>query len=91
MRLIDADAFIKYANNKLDLFVDELIGMINEQPTAFDIVQVLTDLSAEREYSYANFEEYVRETNPVLDAEYDDFFHRGLERAIKIVRKGGVE
>jgi len=48
-------------------------------------------LEEEREYSYADFEEYVAEKSPCLDAEYDDYFHRGLERAKVIVRKGGLE
>lgn len=26
-----------------------------------------------------------------LDAEYDDFFHKGLERAARIVKRGGVD
>lgn len=49
---------------------------------------VVKKLEEEREYSYADFEEYVSEISPCLDAEYDDCFHRGLERAIKIVRNG---
>ena len=60
-------------------------------PAAYDVEKVVTELAEEKEYSYANFEEYAKETNPVLDAEYDDLFHRGLERAIAIVRKGGVK
>ena len=54
-------------------------------------VAVVKQLEEERECSYADFEEYVNEKSPCLDAEYDDYFHRGLERAIKIVRKGGVK
>lgn len=38
----------------------------------------------------ADFDEYVNEVCPCLDAEYDDLFHRGLERAIEIVKGGGV-
>lgn len=68
------------------LVVDE----INRIPTAYDVDAVVAELEEEREYSYADFEEYVNEKSPCLDAEYDDFFHRGLERAVKIVRKGGV-
>ncbi len=45
-------------------------------------------LEEERELSYADFNRYVDEVSPCLDAEYDDFFHRGLERAIKIVKGG---
>ena len=51
--------------------------------------KIIEKLEEERELSYADFDRYVDEVSPCLDAEYDDFFHRGLERAIKIV-KGGV-
>lgn len=33
MRLIDADAFVEYAKERLDICVDDLISMIDEQPT----------------------------------------------------------
>lgn len=33
MRLIDVDAFIEYAKERLDICADDLISMINEQPT----------------------------------------------------------
>lgn len=68
-----------------------LVEHIDELPTAYNVDKVVKELEEEREYSYADFEEYAQEKSPCLDAEYDDFFHRGLERAIKIVRKGGVE
>lgn len=51
------------------------------------IEKILEQLEEEREYSYTDFEEYVNEQSPCLDAEYDDSFHRGLERAAYIVRK----
>lgn len=63
---------------------------ILRKPTAYDTEKVVAELEEEREYSYADFEEYVNEKSPCLDAEYDDYFHRGLERAIKLVRKGGA-
>ena len=44
-------------------------------------------LKEEKEYAYADFEVYVNEFSPCLDAEYDDLFHKGLERAIKIVKE----
>lgn len=48
MRLIDADSFIEYANKRLDIFADELTGMINEQPTAFDVEKVVEELEEAR-------------------------------------------
>lgn len=59
--------------------------------TAYDVEKVVEQLEEEREYSYANFNEYVKEVSPCLDAEYDDVFSRGLERAIEIVKQGGTD
>lgn len=104
MRLIDADALIEIFNHDLKCFktngkteaemyisVADMRKMIEEQPTAYDVSKVVEELKEEREYSYADFEEYVQEKSPCLDAEYDDYFHRGLERAVVIVKRGGVE
>ena len=71
-------------------FYCEMEKLFKEQPTAYNVEKVVAELEEEREYSYADFEEYVNEKSPCLDAEYDDYFHRGLERAIKLVRKGGA-
>ena len=68
-----------------------LAQVIDNQPTAFDTEKVVEQLEEERELSYADFDRYVEEVSQCLDAEYDDFFHRGLERAIKIVKGGGVD
>ena len=91
MRLIDADALkdtlLKYryttAHNQIFRYIDE-------QPTAYDVDKVVEQLEEERELSYADFDRYVDEVSSCLDAEYDDFFHRGLERALKIVKGGGL-
>lgn len=55
-----------------------------------DIDKVVKQLEDERELSYADFNRYVEEVSPCLDAEYDDSFQRGLERAIKIIKAGGI-
>ena len=49
--------------------------------------KILDRLEEERELSYADFSRYVEEVSPCLDAEYDDFFHRGLERASRLVKE----
>lgn len=89
-RLIDAEAFKKFlqALYKAGAPYDGVIELIESQPTAYDIEKVVEQLEEEREYSYANFNEYVKEVSPCLDAEYDDVFSRGLERAIEIVKQG---
>lgn len=97
-RLIDADklkADLEKAiskNEDMD-FLDFLhvASVIDAQPTAYDPYKVVEQLEEERELSYADFDRYVEDVSQCLDAEYDDFFHRGLERAIKIVKGGGTD
>ena len=101
MRLIDADVVRNRITEDwfLDILLTQersemkncLLNMIDSIPLAYDVDKVVEQLEDEREYSYADFEEYVNEKSPCLDAEYDDFYHRGLERAIKIVKAGGTD
>ena len=100
-RLIDADMTRNWITEDwfLDILLTQersemkncLLNMIDSIPLAYDVDKVVEQLEDEREYSYADFEEYVNEKSPCLDAEYDDFYHRGLERAIKIVKAGGTD
>ena len=53
--------------------------------------KILERLEEERELSYADFSRYVEEVSPCLDDEYDDFFHRGLERASRLVKEVAEE
>lgn len=55
------------------------------------VKKILEKLDEERELSYADFSRYVDEVSPCLDAEYDDFFHRGLERASRLVKEVAAE
>ena len=105
MRLIDADAFKEYIKNgfqdAMNLFKNEegrdvarqiteaFCHDIDEQPTAYDADKVVEQLEEERKLAYADFNKYVEEVSPCLDAEYDDSFQRGLERASRIVKRGG--
>lgn len=57
--------------------------------TTCTVDQVINELEEEKEYAFADFEEYVNEFSPWLYAECDDLFHRGLERAIEIVNSKG--
>lgn len=63
--------------------------LIDKQPTVYDVDKVVKQLEEERELAYADFDRYVEEVSPCLDSEYDDFFHRGIERAIKVLKAGG--
>lgn len=49
--------------------------------------EIIEKLEEEREYSHADFDEYVEECSPYLDIEYDDCFYRGLERAVKVIKE----
>lgn len=53
--------------------------------------KIFERLEEERELSYADFDKYVSEYSPCLDSEYDDFFHRGLERASRLVKEVAEE
>ena len=102
MRLIDADLLLSQIGNrydeKKDIVPDNLAEgfvqmekLIKEQPTAYDVDKVVEKLEEEREISYADFDRYVKDYGLWLDAEYDDFFHKGLERAARIVKRGGAD
>lgn len=96
MRLIDADALMDYIKaenigNGIRNGQKDIIDAINEQPTAYDADKVVEQLEDEKEFSYADFDRYVEEVNPYLDSEYDDFFNKGIERAIEVVKAGGKE
>ena len=63
--------------------------IIDAEPTAYNVDNVLNQLEEEKELSYADFDKYVAEICTCLDTEYDDLYHRGLDRAIEIVKQGG--
>ena len=58
-----------------------------EQPKIYDVDKIVDQLEKEKEYANADFEEYAKEVEPCLDAEYDDTFSQGIERAIKILKQ----
>ena len=96
MRLIDADELVKFLkgctmSNGTLINTNTMLSVIDKMPTAYDIEKVVAKMEEEKEISCADFTKYVNEYNPCLDDEYDDFFHKGLERAIEVIRKGGAE
>ena len=58
-----------------------------EQPKIYDVDKIVDQLEEEKEYANADFEEYAKEVEPCLDAEYDDTFSQGIERAVKILKQ----
>lgn len=92
-RLIDADALIEDIRKRpyIDKALSEIFKtIIDEQPTAFDAEKVVAQLEEEKDYSYADMDEYGRRYELNL-YDCDDFFYKGLARAIDIVKRGGVE
>lgn len=95
MRLIDIDQLqgciiIKPQNEYELALIHNCECKITHQdiPTAFDLNKIINQLKEEQELSYADFTRYVNEVCPELDDEYDDFFHRGIERSIKTIKDG---
>lgn len=60
---------------------------IEEQPIEFDVENVIEQLEEESEQSFVDFKSYAEEHG--MDNGYEDWFYRGLIRAIEIVRRGG--
>lgn len=93
MKLIDADDFIKkfsYAEANTEeenTMCATVRRMVKEQPTAFDVENIIKQLEEERDYSYEDYENYAEKHD--MDVECDDLFCRGLDRAIEIVKRGG--
>lgn len=85
MRLIDADKIIdSLGNSDMDFAIG---AVIDEQPTAFDVDKVskqLKDLKAMYWFSIANT------GDKKLDVAYENVGNV-LDRAIEIVKGGGVE
>lgn len=95
MRLIDASELVRVLN-RIDacstlrtMRIRSVIDFINQQHTVYDVDEVVKQLEEERELAYADFDRYVEEVDPCFDSECDDFFHKGLGRAIKILKAGG--
>lgn len=96
MRPIDADKVLgvlrELAAHSFSgtIHIKNAMHLINEQPTVYDVDKVVEQLEEERELAYADFDKYAEEVDLCFDSECDDFFHTGLERAIKVLKAGGV-
>lgn len=99
-RLIDADLLMRKCEKWLKPKApdeDEMVSLadiavsmlmeIEEQPTAFDVENIIKQLEEERDSSYEDYENYAEKHN--MDVECDDLFCRGLDRSIEIVKRGG--
>ena len=72
------------------VITDKHINLIKDMPCAYNIEKVVAELEEERGISYVDFDEYAYRYELDL-CDNDDWFYRGLERAIKLVKRGGVE
>lgn len=72
---------------ELDKLPQYVLENAVEQQKIYDVDKVIDQLEEEKEYANADFEEYAKEVEPCLDAEYDDTFSQGIERAIKILKQ----
>ena len=90
MRLIDAGLVLDNLSGRLESMrdYDAVKDVINNMPTAYDLDKVVEQLKDEQELSYADFEIYAEEHGLSED---DDWHHRGLGRAVEIVKRGGVD
>lgn len=90
MRLIDAGLVLDNLSGRLESMkdYDAVKDVINNMPTAYDLDKVVEQLKDEQELSYADFEIYAEEHELSED---DDWHHRGLGRAVEIVKRGGVD
>lgn len=85
---VDLDDFAALMQDAIQAYREMVIDTIKNMPTAYDTNKILEQLEEEKELSYADFDRYVKEVSSYLDAEYDDFFHMGIERAIRIIKAG---
>lgn len=103
-RLIDADKLKKalsgkevmwYPNSERGNTYDgttydctTIVDIIDNQPEAYSVEKVVNQLEEEKEFSFADFEAYAKGLGFIED---DDWFCKGLGRAIEIVKGGGVD
>ena len=93
MRLIDADSIRGFAkhiktNEKFEqyIMIDDLSKLLDEQPTAYNIDKVVTELEQKKEEV-----QRMRNTCVALsDLEVCDIENVTYKRAIEIVKHGGV-
>lgn len=80
-RLIDADDFKKFlqALCKAGAPYEEVVELLDKQPTAFDTERVVEQLE-EKQYAYIHD-----------NGDYEEGKYYAFEEAIDIVKKGGVE
>jgi hypothetical protein len=91
-RLIDADDFKKFLQALCNAGApyDDIIKLLEKQPTAYDVEKVVAELEIAKEKvakeDYCRTKHYIEN-----DCEHKDCFKCCAEYLIDIVRKGGAE
>lgn len=91
MRLIDADKFRRFAHEQLEgnktYSIDEILEMIDEQPTAFDKNEVMKELKEYAEGDMCdNYKHCPYIDNPDIHCE-----NCGALGTLDIVNRGGIK
>ena len=81
-----------YAEQHKMILASDVLDMIEQLQDDLkdDAEKVVAQLEEEKDYSYADMDEYASRYELNL-ADCDDWFYKGLARAIDIVKAGGVE
>ena len=78
--------FCNHKSTTYEISNEDFERLLDEKK-AFNVENVIEQLKEEREVAYANFNKYARDYELDLEDLYDDFFHKGLNRAIEIIIK----
>ena len=81
MRLIYADVFIEYINNRFTIFNDDFVELINAQATAYDPEQIINQI---HDYFKKVIDDSKSDSIPLEVLTYN-------KDICEIVRKGGVK
>lgn len=82
-----------YAEQHKLILASDVLDMIEQLQDDLkdDVEKVVTELEEEKDIAYADFEKYANDYFLDLDEDVDDWYYKGLERAINILKKGRVE
>jgi LPS O-antigen subunit length determinant protein (WzzB/FepE family) len=96
VRLIDADELLKhfhygeYDTEHDKAWVSTVRRIIKEQPTAYDVDEVICDLQDEIAVANDARSESISNMNGVSQGYYEDLIV-AFKQAIEIVKRGGIE
>jgi hypothetical protein len=99
MRLIDADLLIDELEKRVRTprstmeIVRDIIPMVKEQPTAYDVDKVVEELESKKDYYYNEMKKVENDTNYFSGHYFDESYNKriALNEAIEIVKRGGIK